>query len=272
MTDSLEGRLGRTRVRRKHHHALHLTTTLRQTSLRSLLIAFIFVQACLIDIPTARAFTVTSIRAIENPHFFSLDQNSDSKKILDRASLLLNEIKAASYPELRGADFQVKLFESQSDYFRARFAVPHFLTGRRMRYIVFVNAAVFTRRAPEEGVRAILAHELAHVLYFKGRNRLQLLGLVRLASKGFTARFERWADLQAIARGYGEGLKAYRKWLYQNIPAKNVREKKRDYFSPEEVDAIVSAAQRRPELLAYWLGHVPRNLKEILAEKGRTER
>jgi hypothetical protein len=259
-------------VRRKYHHALHLTTTLRQTSLRSLLIAVIFVQACLIDIPTARAFTVTSIRAIENPHFFPLGQNSDSEEILDHASLLLNEIKAASYPELRGADIQVKIFESQSDYFRARFAVPQFLTGRRMRYIVFINAAVFTRRAPEEGVRAILAHELAHVLYFRRRNRLQLLGLVRLASKGFTARFERWADLQAIARGYGEGLKAYRKWLYQNIPAKNVREKKRDYFSPEEIDAIVSATQRRPELLAYWLRHVPRSLKEIFAEKGRTER
>ena len=197
----MEGRLARARVRRKYHHAFDLTTTLRQTSLRSLLIAVIFVQACLIDIPTARAFTVTSIRAIENPPFFSLGQNADSKKILDRASLLLNEIKAASYPELRGAAIQVKLFKSQSDYFHARFAVPQFLTGRRMRYIVFINAAVFTRRAPEEGVRAILAHELAHVLYFRRRNRLHLLGLVRLASKGFTARFERRADLQAIARG-----------------------------------------------------------------------
>jgi len=272
MTDSLQGRPARVRVGRKYHHAFDLTTALRQTSLRSLLIAVIFVQACLIDIPTARTFTVTSIRAIENPPFLWLGQNSDSKKILDRASRLLNEIEAASYPELRGADIQVKLFESQSDYFRARFAAPQFLTGRRMRYIVFVNASVFTRRAPEEGVRAILAHELAHVLYFRRRNRLHLLGLVRLASKGFTARFERWADLQAIARGYGEGLKEYRKWLYQNIPVKNVSEKKRDYFSPEEINAIVSAAQRRPELLVYWLRHVPRSLKEILAEKGWTER
>jgi hypothetical protein len=51
-----------------------------------------------------------------------------------------------------------------------------------------------------------------------------------------------------------------------------VGEKKRDYFSPEEINAIVSSAQGHPELLAYWLGHVPRNLKEIFVEKGRTER
>ena len=265
MTDSLQGRQARARARREYHHALHLITALRETSFCSLLITVMFAQACLIDIQTARAFTVSPNRATEDPRSLSLAQNFDSKQVLDCASLLLSEIKAASYPELRGADIQVKLFKSQSDYFRARFAVPQFLTGRRMRYVVFVNAAVFTRQAPEEGVRAILAHELAHVVYFRRRNRLHLFGLVRLASKEFTARFERWADLQAIARGYGEGLKAYRKWLYQNIPAKDVSEKKRDYFSPEEIDAIVSAAQRRPDLLAYWLEHVPRNLKEIFA-------
>ena len=43
-----------------------------------------------------------------------------------------------------------------------------------------------------------------------------------------------------------------------------------NYFSPEEIDAILSATQARPELLAYWLKHVPRNLKEILAAQGRT--
>ncbi|HST23958.1 MAG TPA: hypothetical protein VLR90_22825 [Blastocatellia bacterium] len=265
MSDSLQMRQALAKAPGKYHHALQLCMALRRASLCSLLIAVIFAQACLIDIQTARASTVSSSRAIESPLFLSVAQNSDPKKTLDRVSILMDEIKAASYPELRGADIQVKFFESRSDYFRARFAVPQFLTGRKMRYIVFVNADVFTRQAPEEGVRAILAHELAHVLYFRQRNRLRLLGLVRLTSKGFTSRFERWADLQAIARGYGEGLKEYRKWLYQNIPAKNMREKKRDYFSPEEIDAIVSSAQRQPELLAYWLEHVPRNLKEIFA-------
>lgn len=245
---------------------------MHERSLGFLLITAICVQACLIEIPTAHAIAVRSSVAIDKPLAGSVAQNPDATTALERASLLVNEIKAAAYPELRRADVQVKLFNNESDYFRARFAIRQFFTGRRMRYLVFVNASAFTRQAPEAGVRAIIAHELAHVLYFSQRNRLQLLGLVRLATKGFTARFERWADLQAIARGYGAGLKEYRQWLYRNIPAKRVKEKKRDYFSPEEIDAIVSATQKRPELFAYWFKHVPRNLKEILAEQSATDK
>jgi hypothetical protein len=132
---------------------------------------------------------------------------------------------------------------------------------------VFVNPQVFARGAPDVGVRAILAHELAHVLYFKTRNRLKLLGLVRLASKTSTHRFERWADLQAISRGYGEGLKEYRKWVYRNIPASNLAAKRLTYFSPDEIDAILFASRARPDLLAYWLKHVPLNLDQIVARR-----
>jgi len=192
-------------------------------------------------------------------------QSADVKAAVERTSRLASEIKDAAYPELRGAEIEVRPFESRSDYFRARFAFGRYFMGRRMRYVLFVNAGVYTRQAPDAGVRAIIAHEMAHVLYYRRRNRLRLLGLVRLASKGFTARFERWADLQAIARGYGEGLKSYRQWLYRNVPASRIEEKKRDYFSPEEIDAIQAAVRERPELLPYWLKHVPGNLGEILA-------
>jgi hypothetical protein len=104
---------------------------------------------------------------------------------------------------------------------------------------------------------------LAHVLYLKNRNRGRLLGLARLISKGFTARFERWTDLQAISHGYGEGLKEYRRWLYQHVPYQMLPEKLRNYFSPEKIDAILSLSHERPELLTYWLKRAPRNLQEI---------
>ena len=183
-----------------------------------------------------------------------------------RARLLVNEIISASYPELNGTAIQIKLFESKSDYFKARFGVPQFFFGR-MQYLVFVNPRVFDLGAPDAGVRAILAHELGHVLYFKTRNRLKLLGLVRLASKASTQRFERWADLQAISRGYGEGLKDYRQWVYQNIPASKLAAKRLNYFSPDEIDAILFASRARPDLLAYWLKHVPLNLDQITARR-----
>ena len=187
-------------------------------------------------------------------------------RTLDRARGFVNEIISASYPELNGTAIQIKLFESKSDYFKARFGIPQFFFGR-MEYLVFVNPRVFDRGAPDAGVRAILAHELGHVLYFKTRNRLKLLGLVRLASKASTRRFERWADLQAISRGYGEGLKEYRQWVYQNIPASKLEAKRLNYFSPDEIDAILFASRARPDLLGYWLKHVPLNLDQITARR-----
>ena len=179
--------------------------------------------------------------------------------------MLAREIIAASYPQLKGSDIRIESFASQSDYFKARFGYPQYFVTR-MRYLLFVNPRVFELHAPEAGVRAIIAHELAHALYFKLRNRVQLLGLVRLTSKQFTAEFERWADLKAISLGYGEGLKEYRRWLYKNAPGSRLAEKKRDYFSPEEIDAIEQASSRRPELLDYWLRHVPLSLEQIQAK------
>jgi hypothetical protein len=183
---------------------------------------------------------------------------------IERTRTLVDEIIAASYPELRGADIQIKLFHDDADYFRTRFGISRFLFVRRMRYFLLVNPQVFAWQAPLAAVRAILAHELGHILYFKQRNRVRLVGLMCLASKRYSARFERRTDLQAISHGYGEGLKEYRAWLYRHVPSRKLAEKKRNYFSPEEIDAIQAAARRQPELLRYWSRHVPRNLKEIL--------
>ncbi|MFY9608808.1 MAG: hypothetical protein WAU45_09370 [Blastocatellia bacterium] len=185
---------------------------------------------------------------------------------VNRTRKLVDEVIAASYPEFKNSNIRIKPFRSRSDYFKARFGLPQYFFAR-MRYLVFVNPRVFELECPEAGVRAIIAHELAHVVYFKRRNRVRLVGLVRLKSKQFSAEFERRADLNAIALGYGEGLKEYRHWLYSNVPASKLAEKRRDYFTPDEIDAILSASRTRPELLAYWFKHVPLSLNEILAAK-----
>jgi hypothetical protein len=185
---------------------------------------------------------------------------------VNRTRTLADKVIAASYPELKDEDIRIKPFHSRADYFKARFGVPQFFFAR-MRYLVFVNPRVFDLKGPEAGVMAIIAHELAHVVYYKKGNRVRVLGLVRLTSKRFTARFERWADLKAISLGYGEGLKEYRSWLYGNVPGSKLKEKQRNYFSPDEIDAILSESRNRPELLEYWFKHVPLSLEEILAAK-----
>lgn len=183
-------------------------------------------------------------------------------RAIERTGLLVEDLLSLSYPELRGTAIRVMQFQSTSDYFRARFSFARFFFGP-MQYLVLVNPRVFDLRVPTTGVRAILAHELGHVLFYKKLNRLQLLGLVRLISKAFMQEFERWADLQAISRGYGEGLREYRRWLYENIPASSIVKKQRNYFSPEEIEAILVALRDRPSLMEYWLRCVPRDLREI---------
>jgi hypothetical protein len=188
---------------------------------------------------------------------------SQTNSAVEKTQKIIGEVIEKSYPELKNAKIEVKTFQSDSNYFKSQFSISRFLTLRKINYVIFVNPQVFGRVAPENGIRAILAHELAHVLYYKRKNRLQLLGLTSLTNKSFTAKFERKADLESIARGYGEGLKAYRQWLYQNIPPKNIEAKKRDYFSPEEIDLMMQTLREKPEMINIWRKKVPRNLKEI---------
>jgi hypothetical protein len=154
------------------------------------------------------------------------------------AERMVREVRSSSFPELLGRDIRVRQFAGSSDYFQARFSISRFLTVRRMRYVIRVNSAAALIAAPEEARRAIIAHELAHVAYYANGNRLRLFGLIRLASQGFRERFEKRADLETLQRGHAQGLKQYRIWLYRHVSARVLQEKRRDYLTPEEIDAL----------------------------------
>lgn len=194
-------------------------------------------------------------------------RRESEKAAIARTNLIVREIVEKSYPELRETRIKIKTFDSRADYFRSRFSVARFLTFRKLDYLILVNPRIFEKDAPPDAaVRAIMAHELAHVAYYEQHNRFELLGLIGLLSNSFTARFERGADLETIKRGYGEGLKKYREWLYRNIPAEKIAAKKRDYFSPEEIDLILKATEEKPSLFDFWRKNIPRSLSEIEAD------
>lgn len=52
------------------------------------------------------------------------DQVSDQSTAIEKTRQLVDEIIAASYPELRGVEIQFKLFQDRADFFRTRFAIP----------------------------------------------------------------------------------------------------------------------------------------------------
>lgn len=182
---------------------------------------------------------------------------------LDATASMMQNLKGASFPELASADLRLHTFHSPSDYLQTRFSLGRFFLLRPMRYFVEINPGLFQLQVPASGLCAILAHELSHVASLSRGNRLRRLGLIRLLSKGYTARFERATDLEAIHRGYAEGLKSYRVWVYAQVPSNRVAAKHRNYFSPEEIEAIQTKLVEKPELLGYWRKHVPMNLGQI---------
>ncbi len=197
-----------------------------------------------------------------NLWFFSVETAAQLAEVEKTRTIVL-EIARKSYPEIKLKKIHVKSFESENGYFKAQFSVSRFMTFQRMRYYIYVNPAVYQRGAPIAGIHAIIAHELAHVSYFVRKNRLELLGLSSLLSKDFTTDFERKADLEAVARGYGKGLIAYREWLYDNIPDAKIVSKKRRYFSPEELTVMLKLIKVKPSAIDTWRKRVPKNLEEI---------
>jgi len=182
---------------------------------------------------------------------------------VDAIDNLIHGLRNDSFPELAHIDLGVRTFHSESDYFRTRFSLSRFALLMRMRYYVEVNLALFQGQPPSEGVCAILAHELSHVVSLSHGNRIHRFGLVRLLSKRYTAKFERRTDLEAIHRGYGDGLKSYRVWVYAHVPPNKLPTKLRNYFSPDEIVAIQMRLEEQPDLFAYWTKHVPENLEQI---------
>lgn len=197
------------------------------------------------------------------PPIYISAQSVPTESVVEKTKKIVDDIIEKSYPELDAKKISVKTFKSPSVFFKAQFSLSRFLTFRGMRTTIFVNPFIFERNAPEEGIQAILAHELGHALYYRERKHIQLIGLVSLIDGGFTAKFERRTDLIAIERGYGEGLIKYREWLYENVPPNNLAEKRRNYFTPEEIRLLMQANEKNPTLFAKLKKKVPRNLKEV---------
>jgi hypothetical protein len=178
---------------------------------------------------------------------------------------VIDDVRHASFPQLAAADITVHDLTSDFDYLQARFTVSSFFS-RKLQYMILFNQEAIRRQVPDDGLRAIVAHELAHINYYENQSRMGLLSLAGLLLPSFTTRFERRADLDAIALGYGPGLETYRRWLYRNIAQARTAEKKRDYYTPEEIKALLAAEANHPGILRTFLRCVPLNLAQIRAQ------
>lgn len=182
---------------------------------------------------------------------------------------LLKELVTASFPELKQASIKLAPLQDEAVFFQSNFE-PLSLFTPDPQYIIQVNPALFQRRLPREAAQAILAHELSHTLDFQAGGTPGVIGVGwQLLTQ--PAVYERRTDLQAILRGYGSGLIAYRKWVYAQIPAQHLPAKQASYYQPHEIHSLMKQLEQarsqglEADLAQSWLSHPPRHPAEIEA-------
>ena len=143
---------------------------------------------------------------------------------------------------LRDVEVGLAPLPSETDFFNAGVDLTTVdLPGLERRYIIRANSAVFSGDEPPIGATAaILAHELQHILDYTAMSGEELVDFALEYSEGDITTVERATDEAVLARGCATGLKAYREWLYEQLDAETAAEKRRDYYTPDEIDAWVA--------------------------------
>lgn len=141
-------------------------------------------------------------------------------------------------PALDGVELQVHLMASRSTFLRADVR-PGSVLRRPARRVhrVHVARALLDDPPPPEATLAILGHELEHLRHYRAMGGLPLLAFTADYVVGGTAAYERGTDARVVALGCGEGLAAYREWLYARLTPRQVRRKQRTYLTPAEARA-----------------------------------
>jgi len=161
---------------------------------------------------------------------------------------LLDATRAAVYPELEGVSIGLRAVEDLA-YLRAWTELDTVALddGRARTYTVEYDPVLLSDPPDPGALAAVLTHELGHVSDYVG---MDSAGLVDFAlwyasqdpmTSDELAAYERATDEQALTRGCAAGLARFREWVYAHADAEVEAEKRRNYYSPEEIDAWVQA-------------------------------
>lgn len=176
------------------------------------------------------------------PTCADLEQAHARMADVDDVQAALTAVQAALYPELDGVRVDLVSSESETDFFVANLDLSTLEDAPLSRtYRVLQSTHALPRGVPGDGVVAILAHELKHVLDYTTMDTDALVDFALWYAEGDIAAYERETDEAALERGCAQGLKAYRVWLYDQVDADTRAAKERDYYTPDEIDAWVAA-------------------------------
>ena len=149
------------------------------------------------------------------------------------------------HPDLMGVRVELVELESEADFFVANLDLSTVgEPGRDRTYTVGVNPWIFIEPPPAAATGAILAHELQHIADYVDMDAAALLEFGLWYASGDIAAYERSTDEAVLRAGCGAGLSAYRTWLYGQVDDAVEAEKRRDYYTPEEIAAWQAAHGR----------------------------
>lgn len=182
---------------------------------------------------------------------------------VEEVGAILDDLIETAYPELAGIDYRLYFFRHDTIRFRSNITVRSLLWGKR-KYRIGVNRSVLADPPPPAALRAVLAHELAHTLYYHQRTRGQIIKTARIFwNRRAQIDFERATDLVAIARGFAPGLAEYRAWIRDRMPTSATAKYYETYYDVDDLALLDAVRERRPELLLDWLSNPPRTREEI---------
>lgn len=127
-----------------------------------------------------------------------------------------------------------------------------------------VNRNIRVDELPEAVLSGWFAHEFGHLVDYIGRGGFNLMGFGfgYVAFEYFRIGAERMADLYAIEHGFGEQIKATKKFILEEsrLPDEYKSRIERFYMSPEEVELLLGqeveeeVCMDRPEMRPWGRG------------------
>jgi hypothetical protein len=153
----------------------------------------------------------------------------------------LRETVETAYPELEGLRLELRSFEDDEFYFQARVdAWTVWKPARERTYAIYVHPELRRDPPPPKALRAVLAHELEHVLGYAKMSRWELLRLAfayAFGNEAKIAHYERATDARVVDRCLGSGLAAYKRWAFDRLPESSRAKRARRYLSIAEIEA-----------------------------------
>lgn len=158
---------------------------------------------------------------------------------------LANEIIKEGFPSLNNAinrrkrKFTLKYYSIKDPQY---FMESNFTVGRVLlgvpKYRIGVNPIIFDKGISRKALKGVLAHELVHSEdYYNGSTLGTILPIgIKIMKPKSRAKYERRTDKLVIKKGFGANLKAYRLWQYKQLDEDQLKRKKREYLTPEEID------------------------------------